>query len=143
MPRFTTEIVVRFNHVDPAGIVYYPRYYEMINQASEIWFDEALDYAYPKMFSDGWAVPLAHLESSFKSPSYLNDRLTFALGIRKIGRSRIDLSIVTSCQEEVRFLTRQSLIWINQSKFKSAEIPDDLREKMTPYLLTDGEDISF
>ncbi len=143
MPRFTTEITVRFNHVDPAGIVYYPRYYEMINQASEIWFEEGLDYPYPKMFSEGWAVPMAHLESSFKNPSYLNDRLTFALGVRKIGRSRIDLSIVTTCDDEVRFLTRQSIVWVQHKKIKSAPIPADIREKMERYLLADGEDIDF
>jgi len=143
MPRFTTEIIVRFNHVDPAGIVYYPRYYEMINQASEIWFEDGLDYPYPKMFSDGWAVPMAHLESSFRNPSYLNDRLTFAIGVTKIGRSRIDLSIITSCKEEIRFLTRQSIVWVNHKKIKSAPIPAHIREKMEHYLLTAEEDISF
>lgn len=143
MPRFTTEITVRFNHVDPAGIVYYPRYYEMINQASEIWFEEALDYPYPKMFAEGWAVPLAHLESSFRNPSYLNDRLNFAIGVTKIGRSRIDLSIITSCKGETRVLTRQSIVWVNHEKNKSARIPKGIREKMEGYLLTDDENISF
>lgn len=143
MPRFTTEIVVRFNHVDPAGIVYYPRYYEMINQASEIWFEDALEYPYPKMFAEGWAVPLAHLESSFKNPSYLNDRLTFALGVTKIGRSRIDLSIVTSCKDEIRFLTRQSIVWVNHKTIKSAAIPGDIRAKMEGFLLDETEDISL
>ncbi len=143
MPRFTTEIVVRFNHVDPAGIVYYPRYYEMINQASEIWFEDGLDYPYPKMFSDGWAVPLAHLESSFRNPSYLNDRLTFALGVQKIGRSRIDLSIITSCNDEIRFFTRQSIVWVEHKRIKSAAIPDQIRKKMERYLLTPEEDVSL
>ncbi|PHZ84045.1 acyl-CoA thioesterase [Paremcibacter congregatus] len=143
MPRFTTEITVRFNHVDPAGIVYYPRYYEMINQTSEIWFEEAIGYPYPQMIADGWTVPLAHMESSFKNPSYLNDRLTFALGVRQLGRSRIDLDFITSCQGEVRFMTRQSIIWIDHKKFKSARIPDDIRHKMEAYLLADGEAADF
>ncbi|VAV92028.1 hypothetical protein MNBD_ALPHA01-2031 [hydrothermal vent metagenome] len=143
MPHFTTEIVVRFNHVDPAGIVYYPRYYEMINQASEIWFEDGLDYPYPKMFAEGWAVPLAHLESSFRNPSYLNDRLTFALGVTKIGRSRIDLSIITSCKGEIRFLTRQSIVWVDHKKIKSAAIPETIRQKMELFLITEDEDISF
>ena len=28
---FTTQRKVRFQHCDPAGIVFYPRYFEMIN----------------------------------------------------------------------------------------------------------------
>jgi len=143
MPHFTTEIVVRFNHVDAAGIVYYPRYYEMINQTSEIWFEEALDYPYPKMFADGWAVPLAHMESSFKKPSFLNDRLTFALSVTKIGRSRIDLSFIISCKDEIRFLTRQSIIWADYKTVKSAPIPADIRQRMERYLLDEDEDISL
>lgn len=143
MPRFTTEIVVRFNHVDPAGIVYYPRYYEMINQATEIWFEEALDYPYPKMFAEGWAVPMAHLESSFKNPSYLNDRLDYALGLTKIGRSRIDMSIITSCKDEVRFLTRLSIVWVHHKAMKSASIPAEVRQRMEGYMLSEDEDISF
>jgi len=115
----------------------------MINQASEIWFEDGLDYPYPKMFSDGWAVPMAHLESTFKNPSYLNDRLLFAIGVTKIGRSRIDLSIVTSCQQEIRFLTRQSIVWVNHKKIKSAPVPEPIREKMEGYLLTEEEVISF
>jgi len=128
--------------VDPAGIVYYPRYYEMMNQVMEVWFEEALGYPYPQMFADGWAVPLAHLESSFLKPSFLNDRLTFALGIKSMGRSRIDLSIITYCRDEIRFVTKKTIIWVAQSTIKSAPIPDAMRKKMEAFLVED-DDVSF
>ena len=38
MAQFATEILVRFQHCDPAGIVFYPRYFEMISQSVEEWF---------------------------------------------------------------------------------------------------------
>jgi len=139
MPRFETDVVVRFSHVDPAGIVYYPRYYEMMDQVMEIWFEEALDYPYPRMFAEGWAVPLAHLESKFIKPSYLNDRLTFSLGITRIGRSRIDLSVTTSCQGEIRFITKKTIVWVTHGQIKSAPIPDDMRKKMEAYLIEDED----
>jgi len=142
MPRFKTDVTVRFSHVDPAGIVYYPRYYEMMNQVMEVWFEEALGYPYPQMFADGWAVPLAHLESSFLKPSFLNDRLTFALGIKSMGRSRIDLSIITYCRDEIRFVTKKTIIWVAQSTIKSAPIPDAMRKKMEAFLVED-DDVSF
>ena len=40
---FKTHIKIRFNHVDAAGIVFYPRYYEMLNQVVEEWFEKKLD----------------------------------------------------------------------------------------------------
>ena len=42
MTVFTVDIPVRFQHTDPAGIVFYPRYFEMINQVIEDWFAEKL-----------------------------------------------------------------------------------------------------
>ena len=32
---FTAEMTVAFRHCDPAGIVFYPRYFEMINDFVE------------------------------------------------------------------------------------------------------------
>ncbi|CPO21707.1 4-hydroxybenzoyl CoA thioesterase [Bordetella pertussis] len=34
---FVSEVEVRFRHCDPAGIVFYPRYFEMINDFVEEW----------------------------------------------------------------------------------------------------------
>ena len=48
MAVFETVIPVRFQHCDPAGIVFYPRYLEMINQTVEEWF-AAMGRAFPDM----------------------------------------------------------------------------------------------
>ena len=37
---FTVTQRVRFQHCDPAGIVFYPRYFEMLNATIEEWFDD-------------------------------------------------------------------------------------------------------
>ena len=38
-PRhFQTQIEVRFADCDPAGIVFYPRYFEMFNGLVDVWF---------------------------------------------------------------------------------------------------------
>ena len=39
---FQREQVVRFGHCDPAGIVFFPRYFEMLNELVEDWFAQAL-----------------------------------------------------------------------------------------------------
>jgi hypothetical protein len=35
---FVLEMPVRFAHIDAAGIVFYPRYFEMLNATVEEWF---------------------------------------------------------------------------------------------------------
>ena len=44
---FTTERRVRFADCDAAGIVFFPRYFEMLNALVEDWFTQGLgvDYA--------------------------------------------------------------------------------------------------
>ena len=56
-PRPTTEmyerlIQIEFNHCDPAGIVFYPRYFEMVNSVCENFFREVagLSYAMRRLF---------------------------------------------------------------------------------------------
>src|SRR5260370_493059 len=36
---FVSQVQVLFRHCDPAGIVFYPRYFEMVNDLVEEWFD--------------------------------------------------------------------------------------------------------
>ena len=42
MTVFRFKQKVLFKHCDPAGIVFFPRYFEMMNDCVETFFDEAL-----------------------------------------------------------------------------------------------------
>ena len=52
MGQFTKQEKVRFQHVDYAGIVFYPRFLEMLNCLVEDWFEEAIDRPFSKMQQD-------------------------------------------------------------------------------------------
>ena len=39
---FTVRKAIRFQHCDPAGIVFYPRYFVLMNEVVEDWFDNGL-----------------------------------------------------------------------------------------------------
>jgi 4-hydroxybenzoyl-CoA thioesterase len=41
---FTRSVPVRFSHCDPAGIVYFPHYFDMFNGLIEDWYGEELGY---------------------------------------------------------------------------------------------------
>ena len=38
MNPFTRDIVVRFEHCDAAGIMFYPRFFALVNETVEDWF---------------------------------------------------------------------------------------------------------
>ncbi|MTI16160.1 acyl-CoA thioesterase [Rhodobacteraceae bacterium RKSG542] len=105
---------VLFKHCDPAGIVFYPRYFEMINDTVEAFFDEAMNEPFEDMHRGGrGGVPTAHIETDFKAPSRHGDRLDIALGVTRVGRSSVNLSFLCTCGDEVRFMAKSTLVYIN------------------------------
>lgn len=125
---------VRFADVDPAGIVFYPRYFEMINEMIEDWFDDGLGYGFDAMIVKGpHGVPLAHMEAEFKAPSRLDDTLDFSLVVRELGRSSIKLTLTARCGDEVRMIARPTLVFIDGPANKPIAIPAALRERMQAF----------
>ena len=55
---------VLFKHCDPAGIVFYPRYFEMVNDCVEAFFDEALGLPFEDLHDSG-AMPTAQIQTKF------------------------------------------------------------------------------
>jgi 4-hydroxybenzoyl-CoA thioesterase len=83
---YRRQIRVEFNHCDPAGIVFYPRYFEMTNSVLENFFREEVGYSYHAMMADGIGVPTARIETDFRAPSRLGDVLDWTLVVETAGR---------------------------------------------------------
>ena len=45
---FYSDMLVRFSHCDPAGIVFYPQYFIMFNGLVEDWFNQGLGLNYAR-----------------------------------------------------------------------------------------------
>jgi 4-hydroxybenzoyl-CoA thioesterase len=135
MERFAVDIPVRFAHCDPAGIVFFPRYFEMLNQVVEDWFAGSLRRSFKAMHLDeGVAVPTARFETEFHRPSRLADLLTFSLGVERLGRASADLLVLVSCAGEARATFRQRIVFVDLAAMKSLPWPVELRERMTAFL---------
>ena len=73
MAHFHMPRRIRFADTDPAGIVYFPRYFVMTNDLVEEWFADALDLPYRKIFEEGVrAVPLLNVAAKF--PAFQKQR---------------------------------------------------------------------
>ena len=134
--KFTVEKLVRFAHTDPSGIVFYPRFFEMINNTVEDWFADGLGVSFAALheeFSAG--VPTVRTECVFLSPSRLGEVLTFTLGVSKIGRSSLDLVIEAHCAERQRLRASVTLVYtdVGKTALKSAPLPADLRAQIKRY----------
>ena len=90
---YRQPIRIEFNHCDPAGIVFYPRYFEMTNSVCESFFREVAGHSYAVMMANGEGVPTARMEVNFHAPSRLEEVLDWRLQVVKLGNSSITLHI--------------------------------------------------
>lgn len=109
---FTHSLKIRFKHCDPAGIVFYPRYFEMINDTVETFFENVLHYPFAQVVQ-GNGVPTAQIEARFIAPSRLGDDLDIVLGITRLGRSSLDLGYDAYCGTEQRFIATSTLVFVD------------------------------
>ena len=133
---FTTERSVRFADCDAAGIVFFPRYFEMLNGAVEDWFAGPLQVSFRELHVNRRvSVPTAAVEARFIAPSRLEDELTFALTVTRLGRSSCSLRHRISAGGALRFEASQTLDYVGLS-LKPEPWPEDLRARMANYLET-------
>ncbi len=139
MTAFKTEIQVNFQHCDPAGIVFFPRYYEMLNTVVERWFGEALGIDFHTLHQTmNRGVPAVRTEADFVKPSRLSEDLTFALEVEKLGGSSLILRITAHGPDEILRVRFHHIVVFSTlgPPPKPIRIPDDLRAKIGSFLMT-------
>lgn len=136
MPEtFSHQIKVLFQHCDPAGIVFYPRYFEMVNQTVEEWHEVGLGYSFSKMhLTSGHGVPTVSITAEFAAPSHMGDVLTWSLRVRKLGRTSAHLEIAAHCGSELRMRADPVLVYVNMQMGRPVPWPEEIRSPMSRYL---------
>ncbi len=125
-------IQIEFNHCDPAGIVFYPRYFEMINSVCENFFKDVVRRSYAQMVGTRQGVPTARIETSFHAPSRLGEILDFRLKISHLGTSSISFDI-TANGDSNRLTCTLTLVWINPEG-RPLPWPDDMRTNLLAFM---------
>lgn len=123
---------VRFRHCDPAGIVFYPRYFDMINDVVEAFFEAVLGYSFVDMHPEH-GVPTVKLDVEFKRASRHGDRLLFCLEPKNVGKASLDLHVRAVCDAQTRFIADITLVHI-EKPIKSKPWPDSVRHKLISLL---------
>jgi 4-hydroxybenzoyl-CoA thioesterase len=119
---------VRFQHCDPAEIVFYPRYYEMLNATIEEWFETRLGQSFAEIHGPmGRGVPTVAQETRYHRPSRLGDRLDFTLTPVRLGGSSVTLAVEATCAGEPRVSFTTTLVWYAKADGRPRPWPDALR----------------
>ena len=134
---FSTSRKIRFSHCDPAGIVYFPNLFDMINSVVEDWFGDVVGLSFQTMHMERrLGFPIVDTRCQFLRPCHLGDTLVLELSIARLGRSSIEFAILGRVGGEEKFRADHKVALVSLDTFKSMAIPDDLRVKMAPFVRT-------
>lgn len=122
---------VIFKYCDPAGIVFYPRYFEMINDATEAFFDQALGCPWEVLHETG-NIPTVEITAQFTAPSRHGDELVIAIETTKVGRTSLGLSFHATCGAETRFRAQSTIVHVAKTG-RPEPWPEPLRTALTAF----------
>ena len=122
---FSIKQKVLFRHCDPAGIVFYPRYFEMINDTIEAFFESALGFPWETSLKTG-GIPTAQISATFVAPSRYGDILNLELRCKSLGRSSVNLELAFLCGENTRMTASSTLVNVDVAG-RPVAWPKDLR----------------
>ena len=127
---------VEFNHCDPAGIVFYPRYFEMTNSVVENFFREIMGFPFARLHAEGRAVPTARIAIDFTAPSRLGDRLDFTLDVARLGRTSVTFRIAATGAGEPRLQGLFTLVWLDATG-RPDPWPAAMRDTLSQHLIAE------
>jgi 4-hydroxybenzoyl-CoA thioesterase len=130
MSAFTTVIQVRFGHVDPAGIAYFPRIYDYVHDVfEEVWENHVGERYYRILCDQQVGFPLVHSEVDFKHPLRFGDRPLVRVTCFKLGRSSLGLRYLFKLDEQVCVDARMTTVCVNLKDMSTLEMPERFRTR--------------
>ena len=129
---FSQRHTVRFSHCDPAGIVFFPQYFIMLNGVVEDWFTQALGINYATLIAERRVgLPTVSLQCDFVAPSRMGEHITFGLSVARIGKRSLNLDVACPGPDgSARLRMRQVLVITSLATHQSMDIPPDVRSAL-------------
>jgi 4-hydroxybenzoyl-CoA thioesterase len=133
---FTVTRKIRFGQTDPAGIVYYPNYFDMFNEIVEDWFEDDLGYSFERMHvREGFGVPIVTVTCDFIRPCRLSEQFTLSLFVQHMGSTSLHLRVSGSVEGQERIRASMVLVFTDMNTYQSVPPPEDLRALITSRII--------
>lgn len=138
MNKFSKPQKIKFKHIDYAGIVFYPRFLEMLNDLVEDWFEEALDRPFSKMH-ETHGIPTVDLKVQFKLAARIGEILAKNLWVKELKSSSMVCGFEFINQNEQKVLTGEVTlvnvkIQADRQNIKAEAFDQVIKEKIIKYI---------
>ncbi|MEZ5995809.1 MAG: hotdog domain-containing protein [Hyphomonadaceae bacterium] len=132
--KFTRDIVVRFEHCDAAGLMFYPRFYALVNEMVEDWF-AVLGRPFAAMHvTQRKGVPTVKIDAQFERPARMGERLRQQLHVAHLGHSSCRVLHEALVDNKRVAWFEHTIVFVDLDTMKAEEWPLDLRAAMIQYL---------
>ena len=131
---FHTTTRVMFAHCDPAGIVFTPRFVDMVHGAIELFVPAALGLDYYEVIEQRRVgLGYAHVELDFFAPVFAGESLRFTVLVNGIGGGSVTY-VVHGHREQTPVL-RATLVMATTdlARHRAMPVPDWLRTPLALY----------
>lgn len=136
--KFTIEERVRWGDVDAARIIFYGSYIHFFEFAETELFRE-VGLPYGVMFDQlGIWLPRVHLECDFLRAARLDDLLEVSVYVGRFGNKSMQLIFEVRRKGEDALIAtaRFVLASVKQDTFETVRLPDELRQRLAPYAMS-------
>lgn len=126
--RFERVQRIRFAHCDPAGIVFYPQYFVMLQNLVEDWFTEGLGIAYAGLVGGRRVgLPTVSLQTEFTAVSRFGDEVVLGLAVERLGGRSLTLALDARGADGPRVRVRKVIVCTDLDSHRSRPWPEDVR----------------
>lgn len=130
MAEFVTEQKVRFGHVDPAGIAYFPRIFDYVHEAFEELWDVHVGVRYYELIGrERIGFPLVNSAVDFTHPLRFGDRPKVSITCFHLGRSSLGLRYVYRLGDRQCLDARMTTACIDLDTMIAMPVPERFRSR--------------
>ena len=135
---FTVEKHIRFQHCDPAGIVFYPQYFYLLSETMEDFMQAAgkPQHEQINVRKRGW--PIVKLEVDFVGMTRYGETIAIDASLRRIGAASLGIDYRIRTGEGDKLIARSTVVHVDLATSKAVLIPDDVRAAFLPWVELEG-----
>lgn len=132
---FERTKLIRFQHCDPAAIIFYPQYFVLFHELQEDWFTEGLDENYGDyIFRQRLGVPSVKASCEFLAQSRLGDEVLFRLHPTVLGKSSLTFTAEAACKGELRARGEFTVVQMSLDTRKAVPFRGGLRARIESFM---------
>lgn len=132
---YTARRMIQFAHCDPAGIVFYPRFFDICLDVKEE-FMEHIGFAHHRSINVdkiGW--PIVRLETDFKRVCRYADQIEIDVQLWRLGDASMGLQYRFRGDDGERVLVRSVIVRMDLTTHKPVPLTEPMKAAFGAYLI--------